>query len=86
VYLGNTLDFQVAIDSVIKVLGVLGLGATLAFSIIISFLPVKVLKFVNLSVFALTLCCYIQSLFLNGSLMQLNGEENTIAKSDLSLI
>ncbi len=81
VYLGNTLDFQVSINSVIKVLPVFAAAATLIFSFVISFLPVKVLKIVNLSIFGITLCFYIQALFLNGSLAQLNGEKTVISKT-----
>lgn len=80
VYLGNTLDFLVSIKSVVLVLLVLATTSSVVFSVVVSFLPIKVLKIVNLGVFGITLCFYIQALFLNGSLTQLNGEEQVISK------
>lgn len=75
VYLGNPTDFRVSIYSAILILGLTSLVTTVVFSLIVSFLPVKALKIFNLCVLGGTLCFYVQSLFLNGALIKLDGEK-----------
>ena len=75
VYLGNPTDFRVSIYSAIIILGLAAAALTLIFSLLLSFLPVKALKIINLCIFGFTLCFYIQSLFLNGALIKLDGEK-----------
>ncbi len=75
VYLGNPADFDFSIGVAMPVLVFISLGIAAVFSLAVSFLPIKILKILNLSVFALTVCFYVQSLFLNGSLIVLDGEQ-----------
>lgn len=81
VYLGNPTDFRVPIGASVLILGLASLILTLVFSFAVSFLPVKVLKHVNLSVLGLTLCYYVQALFLNGKLIRLDGEKLVLSAS-----
>ncbi len=78
VYMGNPNDFRFFIDSALLILGLASLISTLLFSVIVSFLPTKVLKFINLSVFSLSLCYYIQAMFLNGSMSILEGDNFSV--------
>ena len=83
VYLGNPADFDFSISIAMPVLLFLSLGVTVIFSLAVSFLPIKILKILNLSVFALTVCFYVQSLFLNGSLIVLDGEELSLSATTI---
>ncbi len=78
VYMGNPNDFRFFIDSALLVLGAASLLLTLLFSVAVSFLPTKVLKFLNLSVFSLSLCYYIQAMLLNGSMSILEGDNFSV--------
>ena len=84
IYLGNILDFKIFANSAVFILLVLSVAATLVLSAGLSFLPVKILKIMNIGVFSLSLCFYIQSLFLNGKLISLTGDEQTF--SALSIV
>ena len=74
VYLGNPSEFHVYADNAVVILLAAAALCTLIWSAAVSFLPTKVLKFVNMGVFALTLCAYVQALALNGALIRLDGE------------
>ena len=80
-YLGNAADFRVSIDSAVIILALVSVMIAAVFSMIISLLPIKVLKFVNLGILSVSLCFYLQSLFLNGHLIELNGEKSEIPQS-----
>lgn len=75
VYLGNSSEFHIYADNAIVILFAAAALCTLVWSAVVSFLPTKVLKFVNLGLFALTLCFYVQALALNGELIHLDGEQ-----------
>ena len=81
VYLGNLSDFQISIDLAVLILAAVALMATVVFSVLISLLPVKVLKIVNFSIFGVSVCYYVQSLFLNGAMSILTGEKLDISLS-----
>ena len=80
VYLGNISNFQIYANSAILVLFLLSVVATLVASVVLSFLPIKILKTINIAVFAITVCFYIQSLFLNGQVISLVGEKQVFTK------
>lgn len=79
VYLGNPSEFDVYADNAILLLLPTAALCTLVWSVVVSFLPTKVLKFVNLGVFAVTLGFYVQALAMNGALIHLDG--NTLVLS-----
>lgn len=81
VYMGNPNDFRFFIDSALFILGIASLASTLLFSAAVSFLPTKILKVLNLTVFSLGICYYLQALLLNGSLSILTGENFSVATS-----
>ncbi len=83
VFLGNPAGFDFSIGVAIPVLLLLSLCVTIVFSLSVSFLPIKVLKILNLSIFALTVCFYMQSLFLNGSLIELDGEQLILSRKTI---
>ena len=80
VYIGNPSDFRIFVDSAVIILALTALALTVVLSFILSFLPVKILKIINLSIFSTTVCFYVQSLFLNGSMNILTGESLTVSK------
>jgi len=81
VYVGNPSDFRFFIDNAVIILGTASLVLTLLFSCVVSFLPTKLLKLLNLIIFSLSLCYYFQALFLNGSMSILTGESFSVATS-----
>lgn len=81
VYLGNPSEFHVYADNAVLILLATAAVCTLIWSAAVSFLPTKVLKFVNLGVFAITLCFYVQALALNGKLISLDGEELILTRA-----
>lgn len=81
VFLGNPSDFKISINVIVILLGLVALVSTVIFSLLASLLPIKALKILNLTILATTLCYYIQSLFLNGSLIALDGEELILSTS-----
>jgi hypothetical protein len=81
VYLGNPSEFHVYADNAILILLAFAALCTLVWTAAVSFLPTKVLKFVNLGVFAVTLCFYVQALALNGELIRLDGEQLLLSRA-----
>lgn len=81
VYLGNSSEFHVYADNAIVILFTFAVIATLVWSAAVSFLPTKVLKFVNLGVFAVTLCFYVQALAMNGELIRLDGNALILSRA-----
>ena len=79
IYLGNILDFQIFANSAVGILFALSAAAALIVSAALSFLPIKALKIMNIGVFSLSFCFYIQSLFLNDKLISLTGDEQTFS-------
>lgn len=75
VYLGNPASFKIYTDSAVLVLFLASAVISLAFSFAVSFLPTKPLKHLNLTIFGVTLCFYLQAMLLNGELIILNGEQ-----------
>lgn len=83
IYLGNLQDFQIFADSAVGILLVLSAAIALILSVGLSFLPIKVLKIMNIGVFSLSMCFYVQSLFLNGKLISLTGDEQTFSTQSM---
>ena len=83
VILGNPTDFRIPINATVIILGVAAVVATLVFSLLVSFLPTKTLKMLNLCILGVTLCYYVQSLFLNGELIRLDGEKLNLSNSTI---
>ncbi len=80
VYLGNPTDFRFSLDAAVVILGLTALVAAVIFSVLVSFLPVKVLKFVNLGVLGITLCFYLQFLLFNGQMIALDGNTLNVSR------
>ena len=76
IYLGNIVEFHFSANSAAIILAIFSLAVSIILSVIFAFLPPKVLRPVNLSVFSAGLCVYIQSMLLNGSMGSLTGEED----------
>lgn len=81
VYLGNLSDFQIDINIAVLILALTALISTLIFSLLASLLPIKILKIVNFSILGITICYYVQSLFLNGAMIILTGENLNVSSS-----
>ena len=75
VYMGNAAAFRFEyLDILLPLLG-LAAACSLAIMLVISFFPRKLFRLAVAGLFALSLCSYIQNLFLNLNLGLLEGEE-----------
>lgn len=83
IILGNISNFQIFADSAVLILLAVCALSALVLSAILSFLPIKPLKILNITVFAISIGFYIQSLFLNNKLISLTGEEQVFSKSSV---
>ena len=82
VYLGNIAEFTFPAKHVWWIMGVFSIGIAAVYAAISAFFPKKLSDFMNYLFVGLGICIYIQSMFLNGSLQELNGE-NTVFSSGL---
>lgn len=80
VYLGNPSEFRFSLDAAVGILAVTALLITVIFSLLISLLPVKVLKFVNLGILGATLCFYLQFLLLNDAMIAMDGNSLILSR------
>ena len=75
VYMGNAATFRFGYFDILLPMLALTAACTLAIMLVISFFPRKLFRLAVSSLFALSLCSYIQNLFLNLNLGLLEGEE-----------
>lgn len=76
IFLGNIIEFKFSATTATIILSVFSFGVAVALSCVVSLLPAKVLRPINLFVFALGVCTYLQSILLNGSMGSLTGDEH----------
>ena len=77
IFLGNAIEFKFSMDVALLILFGVSLFISAAISALVSLLPTKALRPYNIIVFGIGLCSYFQSLFLNGSMGSLTGEEDS---------
>ncbi len=76
IFLGNAVEFKFSMDIAAIILFVASLLISACVSALVSLLPIKALRPYNIIAFGIGLCAYFQSLFLNGSMGSLTGEED----------
>lgn len=75
IFISNTNDFAFTFLDFWWMPVIAGIVYTIIASFILSHLPEKEFEICNLLLFSLTLCCYIQAMFLNSQMKVLIGEE-----------
>lgn len=75
IFISNSSDFQFAFSDFWWMLAVFALGYLIISTAILALFPQKISEFFTLFIFAFTLCCYIQTMFLNGKMQVLIGQE-----------
>ena len=81
VYLGNINEFAFPFNHIWWLLLVCSVLITLVVGAVECLLPDKIFLAANIAVFAVGLCCYIQSLALNGQMGSLTGGEKVYGRS-----
>lgn len=76
IFLGNAIEFKFSMDIAAIILFLASLLISTCVSALVSLLPIKALRPYNIIVFGIGFCAYFQSLFLNGSMGSLTGEED----------
>lgn len=76
IFLGNAIEFEFSMDIAAIILFLASLLISTCVSALVSLLPIKALRPYNIIVFGIGFCAYFQSLFLNGSMGSLTGEED----------
>lgn len=76
IFLGNIIEFKFSAPTAAAILAVFSFAVALILSVLVSLLPPKIFRPVNLFVFSSGLCVYIQSMMLNSSMGSLTGEED----------
>ena len=74
IYLGNIVNFNFSFNSFWWILLLVSLIIVILISSVEMFLPELFCQISNAFVFALGICCYVQSMFLNGTMSSLTGE------------
>lgn len=82
VYLGNIAEFTFPAVHVWRVMALLSIGIAAGITLVSCLLPERLADTVGYLLTGGGICFYIQSMFLNGSLQELNGE-NTVFGKDL---
>lgn len=75
IFISNSADFQFIFADFWWMLSVFALGYLIISTVLVALLPDKLCEAVALFIFAFTLCCYIQTMFLNGKMQVLVGQE-----------
>ena len=75
IYISNRNDFEFVFKDFYWIPLLVGLGYFIIVTMLGLILPVKVSKILLNLEFALTLCCYIQAMFLNGKMEALLGQK-----------
>lgn len=76
IFLGNAIEFKFSMDIAAIILFFVALLISISVSALVSLLPIKALRPYNIIVFGIGFCAYFQSLFLNGNMGSLTGEED----------
>lgn len=77
VYNGNVNEFSFSWRNIVIVMAGCSLILTIVGSLIESFIPKKIISFINAGVFGIGIMFYVQPLLLNGYMQSLTGEEAT---------
>lgn len=77
IFISNSYDFQFTLSDFWWMLAVFALGYLIASTVLIVLLPDELGEIITLFLFTFTLCCYIQTMFLNGNMKVLIGQEVT---------
>lgn len=77
VYLKNIAEFTFPAKHVWWIMGCFSIGSSVVYAAMSAFFPKKLSDILSRLFVGLGICIYIQSMFLNGSLQELNGE-NTV--------
>lgn len=75
IFISNSSDFQFTLSDFWWMISVFALGYLLVSTILIALLPDKLCEVISSLIFAFTLCCYIQTMFLNRKMQVLIGQE-----------
>lgn len=75
IFISNSSDFQFSIFDFWWMPVTFSIGYLIVSTFLITILPDKLNEVVIGMIFAFTLCCYIQTMFLNGSMKVLTGQE-----------
>ena len=75
IFISNSSDFQFAFSDFWWMLVVFASGYLLISTVFIALLPDKLCEVITLFIFTFTLCCYMQTMFLNGKMQVLVGQE-----------
>ncbi len=77
VFMGNANEFVFSLGQIWWILLLTAFAAAAILTVVALALPKTVSFLWNMLCFALGLCCYVQSMFLNGSMGSLTGDEDT---------
>lgn len=75
IFISNSSDFQFALSDFWWMLSVFALGYLIISTVFIALLPDKLSEIITLFIFTFTLCCYVQTMFLNAKMQVLIGQE-----------
>jgi len=73
----NTVDFEFSIVDFWKYLAAAGLFFIVVASIVMLLVPELMRKFMMWGIFSVTICCYLQSTFMNGKMQMMVGQNVT---------
>ena len=80
IFLGNIIEFKFSAQTAALILAITSAAASAVVSLLISLLPAKILKHVNMFIFSGGLCVYLQNVMLNGKMGSLTGEIDVYSK------
>ncbi len=75
IFISNSMDFQFTLADFGWMICVFALGYLAVSTFVAALLPDKLREAAVLIIFAFTLCCYVQTMFLNGKMQVLVGQE-----------
>ncbi|MDE6749916.1 MAG: sulfatase-like hydrolase/transferase [Lachnospiraceae bacterium] len=75
IFISNISDFRFGLSDFWWMLSALALGYLIISTVFIALLPDKLCEIITSLIFAFTLCCYIQTMFLNRKMQVLIGQE-----------
>lgn len=85
VYVGNLSSFVMPFEHVWWIMLAATLAAALLLTVVEMLLPRKVTLLLSALTAGLALCCYVQSMFLNGGMVTLTGEEMDITPAGVTV-
>jgi len=85
VFMGNVVEFAFPFANVWWIMLLLAVGCTLVLSLAESLLPRVVTAILHALTAAAGIACYVQSMFLNGKMVSLTGDDMQLTQGDITV-